>query len=208
MISVVLVDDEQALRRGIRLILEGADDIEVAGDIGNGKDGVGMATRLRPDVVLMDIRMPVMDGIQATQLLQSALPSTPIVMLTAFDTDTFILDALHAGAMDFLLKTTTSEALVASVRAVAAGQKLLSPQALAHLLAMNTRKSQEVCGIDGLSSRENGIAQLVAQGLNNQEIAEQLYVSVATVKTHIGHILDKIGGTNRVHIAIAMLERT
>ena len=209
MISVVLVDDEQALRRGIRFILEGASDIEVVAEASNGRDGVARVTDLRPDVVLMDIRMPVMDGIEAAGQLRASAPDIPVVMLTAFDTDEFIVDALHAGAMGFLLKTIEPEGLVSAVRAVAAGQQLLSPKALHNLLALKTPEpspAAEPCPLEGLSQRENEVAQLVAQGLDNQEIAEQLYVSVATVKTHIKHILDKLGGTNRVHIAIAVLE--
>lgn len=207
MISVVLVDDEELLRRGIRLILEGAGDIEVVGEASNGRDGVALVTECRPDLVLMDIRMPVMDGIEAVKKLKSAVPDIPVVMLTAFDTDAFIVDALHAGAMGFLLKTTGPEALVASVRAVAEGQQLLSPEALAKLLATPHEAPAESLDVEGLSTRENDVAQLIAEGLDNTEIAEQLYVSVATVKTHVKHILEKIGGTNRVHIAIAVLER-
>ncbi|OFR68960.1 response regulator transcription factor [Corynebacterium sp. HMSC078H07] len=212
MISVVLVDDEQALRRGIRFILEGAPDIEVVAEASNGRDGVARVLDLRPDVVLMDIRMPVMDGIEAAGKLRASAPDIPVVMLTAFDTDEFIVDALHAGAMGFLLKTIEPEGLVSAVRAVAAGQQLLSPKALKNLLALKrpepapAAKAPEPRPLGGLSQRENDVAQLVAQGLDNQEIADQLYVSVTTVKTHIKHILDKLGGTNRVHIAIAVLE--
>ena len=212
MISVVLVDDEQALRRGIRFILEGASDIEVVAEASNGRDGVARVTDLRPDVVLMDIRMPVMDGIEAAGQLRASAPDIPVVMLTAFDTDEFIVDALHAGAMGFLLKTIEPEGLVSAVRAVAAGQQLLSPQALRNLLALKrpeptpAAEVHEPRPLEELSERENEVAQLVAQGLDNQEIAGQLYVSVTTVKTHIKHILDKLGGTNRVHIAIAVLE--
>lgn len=207
MISTVLVDDEELLRRGIRLILEGAGDIEVVGEASNGRDGVQLITQQRPDIVLMDIRMPVMDGIEAVAQLKTAVPDIPVVMLTAFDTDEFIVDSLHAGAMGFLLKATGPEALVASVRAAAQGQQLLSPKALQNLLAIPHAQPQEPLVLADLSARENEVAQLVAKGLDNTEIAEQLYVSVATVKTHIKHILEKIGGTNRVHIAIAVLEQ-
>ncbi|MFR9838036.1 response regulator [Corynebacterium striatum] len=207
MISAVLVDDEELLRRGIRLILEGAGDIEVVGEASNGRDGVQLITQQPPDIVLMDIRMPVMDGIEAVAQLKTAVPDIPVVMLTAFDTDEFIVDSLHAGAMGFLLKATGPEALVASVRAAAQGQQLLSPKALQNLLAIPHAQPQEPLVLADLSARENEVAQLVAKGLDNNEIAEQLYVSVATVKTHIKHILEKIGGTNRVHIAIAVLEQ-
>ena len=207
MISEVLVDYEELLRLGIRLILEGTGDIEVVGEASNGRDGVQLITQQRPDIVLMDIRMPVMDGIEAVAQLKTAVPDIPVVMLTAFDTDEFIVDSLHAGAMGFLLKATGPEALVASVRAAAQGQQLLSPKALQNLLAIPHAQPQEPLVLADLSARENEVAQLVAKGLDNNEIAEQLYVSVATVKTHIKHILEKIGGTNRVHIAIAVLEQ-
>ena len=212
-IRVVLVDDEPLLRHGLRMILEGAPGISVIGEAGNGKEGVELILAEEPDVVLMDIRMPVMDGIEATAQLHSLAGARdiPVMMLTAFDTDEFILHALRAGAVGFLLKTTAPEALVASVRAAAQGQQQLSPKVLENLVglaAAPTPPEQEMIqpsGLAELSERENEIAQLVAQGLSNAEIAEQLFISLTTVKTHMKHILAKIDGTNRVHIAIAVL---
>lgn len=212
-IRVVLVDDEPLLRHGLRMILEGAPGISVIGEAGNGKEGIELILAEEPDVVLMDIRMPVMDGIEATAQLHSLAGARdiPVVMLTAFDTDEFILHALRAGAVGFLLKTTAPEALVASVRAAAQGQQQLSPKVLENLVglaAAPTPPEQEMIqpsGLAELSERENEIAQLVAQGLSNAEIAEQLFISLTTVKTHMKHILAKIDGTNRVHIAIAVL---
>ncbi|MDK8495575.1 response regulator transcription factor [Corynebacterium marquesiae] len=212
-IRVVLVDDEPLLRHGLRMILEGAPGISVIGEAGNGKEGVELILAEEPDVVLMDIRMPVMDGIEATAQLHSLAGARdiPVVMLTAFDTDEFILHALRAGAVGFLLKTTAPEALVASVRAAAQGQQQLSPKVLENLVglaATSPQPEQEMIqpsGLAELSERENEIAQLVAQGLSNAEIAEQLFISLTTVKTHMKHILAKIDGTNRVHIAIAVL---
>ena len=212
-IRVVLVDDEPLLRHGLRMILEGAPGISVIGEAGNGKEGVELILAEEPDVVLMDIRMPVMDGIEATAQLHSLAGARdiPVMMLTAFDTDEFILHALRAGAVGFLLKTTAPEALVASVRAAAQGQQQLSPKVLENLVglaATPTPPEQEMIqpsGLAELSERENEIAQLVAQGLSNAEIAEQLFISLTTVKTHMKHILAKIDGTNRVHIAIAVL---
>ena len=162
----------------------------------------------------MDIRMPVMDGIAAVEKILS-VQTVPIIMLTAFDTDSFILRALRAGAAGFLLKSTPPESLMAAVRAAAAGQPLLSPQVVDKLVGMqspalsdahshHTRTARNHLG--RLSSREREIAELVAQGLNNQEIADRLVVSMATVKSHMQHILKKIGGTSRVHIAIMVLE--
>ena len=212
-IRVVLVDDEPLLRHGLRMILEGAPGIEVIGEAGNGKEGVELILAEEPDVVLMDIRMPVMDGIEATAQLHSlaGVRDIPVVMLTAFDTDEFILHALRAGAVGFLLKTTAPEALVASVRAAAQGQQQLSPKVLENLVGLAATPPQpeqemiQPSGLAELSERENEIAQLVAQGLSNAEIAEQLFISLTTVKTHMKHILAKIDGTNRVHIAIAVL---
>ena len=212
-IRVVLVDDEPLLRHGLRMILEGAPGISVIGEAGNGKEGIELILAEEPDVVLMDIRMPVMDGIEATAQLHSLAGARdiPVVMLTAFDTDEFILHALRAGAVGFLLKTTAPEALVASVRAAAQGQQQLSPKVLKNLVGLAATPPQpeqemiQSSGLDELSEREHEIAQLVAQGLSNAEIAEQLFISLTTVKTHMKHILAKIDGTNRVHIAIAVL---
>lgn len=212
-IRVVLVDDEPLLRHGLRMILEGAPGISVIGEAGNGKEGVELILAEEPDVVLMDIRMPVMDGIEATAQLHSLAGARdiPVVMLTAFDTDEFILHALRAGAVGFLLKTTAPEALVASVRAAAQGQQQLSPKVLENLVGLAATPPQpeqemiQPSGLAELSERENEIAQLVAQGLSNAEIAERLFISLTTVKTHMKHILAKIDGTNRVHIAIAVL---
>ncbi|MCG7240501.1 MULTISPECIES: response regulator [Corynebacterium] len=212
-IRVVLVDDEPLLRHGLRMILEGAPGISVIGEAGNGKEGIELILAEEPDVVLMDIRMPVMDGIEATAQLHSLAGARdiPVVMLTAFDTDEFILHALRAGAVGFLLKTTAPEALVASVRAAAQGQQQLSPKVLENLVGLAATPPQpeqemiQSSGLDELSEREHEIAQLVAQGLSNAEIAEQLFISLTTVKTHMKHILAKIDGTNRVHIAIAVL---
>ncbi|WP_049361605.1 response regulator [Corynebacterium aurimucosum] len=213
-LRVVLVDDEDLVRSGLRLLLSHAPDIEVVAEASNGRDAVATVLDTQPDVVLMDIRMPVMDGIAAVEKILS-VQTVPIIMLTAFDTDSFILRALRAGAAGFLLKSTPPESLMAAVRAAAAGQPLLSPQVLDKLVGMQgpalddahshrTRTARHRLG--ALSSREREIAGLVAQGLNNQDIAEQLVVSLATVKSHMQHILKKIGGTSRVHIAIMVLE--
>ena len=212
-LRVVLVDDEELVRSGLRLLLSNAPDIEVVAEASNGRDAVATVLDAQPDVVLMDIRMPVMDGIEATAQLHSLAGARdiPVVMLTAFDTDEFILHALRAGAVGFLLKTTAPEALVASVRAAAQGQQQLSPKVLENLVGLAATPPQpeqemiQPSGLAELSERENEIAQLVAQGLSNAEIAEQLFISLTTVKTHMKHILAKIDGTNRVHIAIAVL---
>lgn len=213
-LRVVLVDDEALVRSGLRLLLSNAPDIEVVAEASNGRDAVATVLDAQPDVVLMDIRMPVMDGIAAVEKILS-VHTVPIIMLTAFDTDSFILRALRAGAAGFLLKSTPPESLMAAVRAAAAGQPLLSPQVVDKLVGMqdpalddahshHARTARNHLG--RLSSREREIAELVAQGLNNQDIADRLVVSMATVKSHMQHILKKIGGTSRVHIAIMVLE--
>lgn len=213
-LRVVLVDDEALVRSGLRLLLSNSPDIEVVAEASNGRDAVATVLDAQPDVVLMDIRMPVMDGIAAVEKILS-VQTVPIIMLTAFDTDSFILRALRAGAAGFLLKSTPPESLMAAVRAAAAGQPLLSPQVVDKLVGMqgpalsdahshHTRTARNHLG--RLSSREREIAELVAQGLNNQEIADRLVVSMATVKSHMQHILKKVGGTSRVHIAIMVLE--
>lgn len=213
-LRVVLVDDEALVRSGLRLLLSNAPDIEVVAEASNGRDAVATVLDAQPDVVLMDIRMPVMDGIAAVEKILS-VHTVPIIMLTAFDTDSFILRALRAGAAGFLLKSTPPESLMAAVRAAAAGQPLLSPEVVDKLVGMQSPALSDVHShhartarnhLGRLSSREREIAELVAQGLNNQDIADQLVVSMATVKSHMQHILKKIGGTSRVHIAIMVLE--
>ena len=203
-LRVVLVDDEALVRSGLRLLLSHAPDIEVVAEASNGRDAVATVLDTQPDVVLMDIRMPVMDGIAAVEKILS-VHAVPIIMLTAFDTDSFILRALRAGAAGFLLKSTPPESLMAAVRAAAAGQLVgMQSPALSDAHSHHARTART--RLSTLSSREREIAGLVAQGLNNQEIAEQLVVSMATVKSHMQHILKKIGGTSRVHIAIMVLE--
>ena len=213
-LRVVLVDDEDLVRSGLRLLLSHAPDIEVVAEASNGRDAVATVLDSQPDVVLMDIRMPVMDGIAAVEKILS-VHAVPLIMLTAFDTDSFILRALRAGAAGFLIKSTPPESLMAAVRAAAAGQPLLSPGVVDKLVSMqgpalddahSHRTRTARTRLSTLSSREREIAGLVAQGLNNQDIADQLVVSMATVKSHMQHILKKIGGTSRVHIAIMVLE--
>lgn len=210
---VVLVDDEELMRSGLALIIDGAEGIEVVGQASNGREGVALINELRPDVALMDIRMPVMDGIEAVETLASAQPvddRTPVVMLTAFDTDEFIVRSLRAGAVGFLLKSTRPESLVATVKAAAKGQQLLSPEALGRLLDLAPTEAEPEPvrnpGLDALSERERETAELIAQGLTNAEIAARLFISPTTVKTHVKHIMDKLDAPNRIHIVIAVLE--
>ena len=197
-LRIVIVDDEPLLRSGLRLMLEG-DEFSVCGEASNGKDAIAIISQERPDVVLMDIRMPVMSGIEAI----GKISNIPVIMLTSFDTEEFVLDALKAGAVGFLLKTTPPEALVAAITAAARGQQILSPAAVERLLSAEKKLPRTRLG---LSERELEVAELVAQGLSNSEISERLFISLTTVKSHVKSILGKIGGTSRVHIVIAVLE--
>lgn len=230
-----MADDEALLRQGLVLMLDGAEGIEVVGEASNGKATVEVVQRARPDVVLMDIRMPVMTGIEAVGALRELGVDVPVIMLTAFDTDSFILRSLEAGAVGFLLKTTAPEALVRSIKAAAAGQQLLSAEVLAKLVGMagdaGERPGENGAGgavgygstlkesgsdavaseafpatrLEALSPREKEIALLIAQGLGNADIAEKLFISMPTVKTHVARILEKLQVSNRVQITIAVL---
>ena len=212
-VRVALVDDEELMRGGIRLVLEGDPSIRVVAEASDGASGAAVVGESRPDVVLMDIRMPGMDGIEALRALKAA-PATadvPVVMLTAFDTDAFILDALRAGAVGFLLKSTRPAALIAAVRAAAQGQQLLSPDVLASLVALadapgRGRGASQSGRLALLSGREREVAELVAEGMGNMEIAGRLFIAPTTVKTHLRHIAEKLGVDNRVQIAVAVFE--
>ncbi|MFC7403295.1 response regulator [Citricoccus sp. GCM10030269] len=208
-IRVLVADDESLMRAGLRLILEGAADVEIVGEAADGEQAVTQAAELRADVVLMDIRMPRCDGIEATRRLRASVDPPQILVLTAYDTDDFILDALEAGAAGFLLKDTPPEDLVAAVRQAATGTMAVSPAVLARLVALAThqgRRRPVADPLEGLSEREQEVAARVADGLTNTEIASELYLSVPTVKTHIGRIFDKLGVENRVQLAVRVLE--
>jgi DNA-binding NarL/FixJ family response regulator len=211
-VSVVVVDDDALVRAGLRLILGGAPEVEVVADAADGADAVEAVRRHRPGVVLMDIRMPRMDGLEATRQV-AVLPDAPrVIVLTTFDTDDMVLQALRAGAAGFLLKDTPPERLVAAVRAAAAGEPTLSPSVMAQLIArVSTEVPDRSNGpraarqrIASLTDREREVAVVLARGLSNAEIAAELYLSVPTVKTHLSRILDKLGAANRVQAAIAV----
>lgn len=201
-VKVVLVDDEELMREGLAQLL--SDTTEIVAQANNGKEAVSVVLDSRPDVVLMDIRMPVMDGIAATRMILSSL-NVPIIMLTAFDTDEFIVTAMQAGAVGFLLKTTPKASLISAIQAAAVGQPILSPEVLERLVAQHPiRRTNN--RLSSLSTREMEIAKLVSKGLSNQAISDELYISLTTVKSHVKSILSKINGTNRVHIALAVFE--
>lgn len=198
---IIIADDEPLMRQGLRLLLDGAEGITVVGEASNGREAVSLVSTERPDVALMDIRMPVMDGIEAVKLV----PDTPVIMLTAFDTDQFVLDAMRAGAVGFLLKTTPPKALVNAIISAGQGQQVLSPGIVDKLLQKEDKQVKNPL-LETLTVRESEVAELVAQGLSNAEIAQSLFITPTTVKTHIKNVLEKIQGTNRVHIVIAILE--
>lgn len=210
MISVLLVDDQQLIRTGLRLILEAEGDLKVVGEAGTGLEAIEVVRRHRPDVVLMDIRMPEMDGIAATsEIFRLEIP-TKIIMVTTFDPDEYVYDALLAGASGFLLKDTPADDLVAAVRIVAGGDAVLSPQVTRRLIEqVNARQSSPrppSRSINHLTEREREVLLLMGRGLANSEIAEALFVSETTVKTHVSHVLAKLGLRDRVQAVVFAYE--
>lgn len=207
-IRVLLVDDDALVRAGLRLILRGAADIEVLpDDPADGAAGVRAARAQRPDVILMDIRMPGTDGIEATETIAAQENSPHVIVLTTFDSDDLIVQALRAGASGFLLKDTPPERLVDAVRSVVAGDPILSPSVTRQLVEKVTgaQPSGYAAARDRLSvltQRELEVAGLVGQGLSNADIARQLYMSVPTVKAHVSRVLTKLDADNRVQVAI------
>lgn len=236
-VRILLVDDESLMRAGLKLLLDGAENLQVVGEAGDGGEAAELVGQLNPDVVLMDIRMPRVDGIEGCRLVR-ALPQPPqVLMLTAFDTDSFILDALEAGALGFMLKDTPPRQLVEAVQETAAGRSTVSSQVLSRLIAVATAQGRRLGapearpgsvsvsdgeqsssqgaasrpevgsgpGLDVLSAREREIAEAVARGLTNSEIAEEMFLSITTVKTHVASIFAKLEVTNRVQVAIRVL---
>ena len=207
MIRVVLVDDEQLVRSGLRMILESAGDIEVVGEAADGGEAVEQVRLHRPDAVLMDIRMPAMDGLAATREL-TALPDPPkVIMLTTFELDEYVHTALEHGAVGFLLKDTPPRDLIQAVRTVADGNAMLAPTVTRRLIAEfaalgGTRSVAARKRLEALTGRELEVGVAVAQGLSNAEIGRRLFMSEATVKAHVSSILAKLGLTNRVQAAI------
>ncbi|MFN8158954.1 MAG: response regulator transcription factor [Candidatus Nanopelagicales bacterium] len=199
MIRVVLVDDHPVVRSGLAGLLGGESDIEVVGEADDGAAGVALATELRPDLVLMDLRMPGMDGASATAAITSAGTSR-VLVLTTYDTDADILRAVEAGATGYLLKDTPREQLVDAVRAAARGETVLAPPLAAKLM-------RQVRGGDQLTPRELEVLQLVAQGRSNPEIARELFIGEATVKTHLLHVFDKLGVDDRTRAVTVAMER-
>lgn len=209
-VRVLLVDDEALIRTGLRLLLSGSDDIEVVGEAADGRQAIQAAAHTTPDVVLMDIRMPNMDGLEATAALLNQHPSLKVLILTTFDNDATVLEALQLGAIGFLLKDTEPEDLIAAIRQAALGKVPLSPAITRRLIntAVGAAKHREQAqnALARLTDRERAIAIEVARGSTNQEIATTLYISLGTVKTHLGAIMPKLGATNRVQVALRCYE--
>ena len=216
MITVLLADDHPLIRKGFRLILDAEPDIEVAGEAGDGATAVSMCAELRPDVVLMDVRMPGRDGIAATRdILDAGLPSK-VLILTTFDLDDYVYAGLQAGASGFLLKDTQPDSLAAAIRTIAAGDAVLAPAATRRLIRQFTTQpaeppssSRRAAQIQhALTSREQDVFSLIAAGMSNSEIAARLHLSEGTVKIHVGRILAKLGLRDRVQAVVLAYEST
>ena len=222
MIRVLLADDQALIRAGFRVLLEAADDIEVIGEAVNGEQAIALARTERPDVILMDIRMPGTDGLAATRQLaaEDALSGMKVVILTTFETDEYVYQALRAGASGFLVKDAEPEELIRAVRVVHRGEALLSPSVTRRLIASLARRGPAVPGpaagggdrrrpgpdLARLTEREREVLALVAEGLSNEGIAVRLYLSPLTTKTHVSHIMTKLGARDRAQLVVIAYE--
>ena len=213
-ISVLLADDQPLLRRGFRMIIQAEDDLTVTGEAGDGGEAVERARRNPPDVVLMDIRMPNTDGIEATRRIVAANPAVRVLVLTTFDLDEYAFGALRAGASGFLLKDVRPAELITAIRTVAAGNAVVSPRVTRRLLEEYTQVMPPPAGqqaerypqLSSLTERESEVLEAVARGLSNAEIAAKLFVSETTVKSHVGRILAKLGLRDRIQIVVLAYE--
>ena len=211
-IGVLIADDQALVRAGFRMVLESQDDIAVVGEAANGEQAVHSAQRLAPDVVLMDIRMPELDGLAATRQIVrgEAGPTARVLILTTFDLDEYVYDALAAGASGFLLKDSSTEQLVTAIRVVAGGEALLAPSVTSRLIEQfahtRPRRPEPPPGLDELTAREREVFDLVARGMSNSEIATSLVVSDSTVKTHVARVLTKLGLPDRIHAVVLAYE--
>jgi DNA-binding NarL/FixJ family response regulator len=204
-IRVLLADDQTLVRSGFRMILRGEPGIEVVGEAADGAEAITLARELDPDVVLMDVRMPIMDGIEATRRIMDIGDQAPrVLVLTTFDLDEYVYEALRAGASGFVLKDEPPEQLLAAIRTVAGGDALLSPAVTRRVIAQFTRipRPTPPKELDELSERERDVFRLIARGLSNGEIASELFISETTVKTHVTHILAKLGLRDRVQVVV------
>lgn len=206
MITVLLADDQALVRTGFALILNAEPDLEVVGEAADGDEAAALAAELRPDVVLMDVRMPETDGIEATRRITAALPATKVLMLTTFDLDDYVVSAFRAGASGFLLKTAPRDQLVAAVRTVVAGEALLAPLSTRRLLEQFTQPPEGTPALAELTTRERDVLVLLARGLSNAEIAAELVVEPSTVKSHVASLLAKLDCRDRVQAVVFAYE--
>ncbi|MGW5717984.1 response regulator [Amycolatopsis sp. NPDC003865] len=201
-VRVLLVDDEPLIRAGLRAIVDSEAGLTVVGEAADGAEVPGLVARLRPDVVLMDVRMPAVDGIRATAHLMSTVDRPPkVIVVTTFENDDYVYDALLAGASGFLLKRARPEEIVAAIRTVVAGESLLFPAAIRRLAAHHGPSGDGLAAA-GLTEREREVLRLMASGLSNVEIAGELYLGIQTVKTHVGNVLAKLGARDRTQAVI------
>ena len=203
-IRVLVADDQSMVRAGFRMLLSGQEDLEVVAEASNGLEAVDKAQRFDPDVVLMDIRMPELDGLEATRRILAADRGTRVLVLTTFDLDEYIYEALSAGASGFVLKDDPPEQLIGAIRTVAAGDALLSPAVTKRVIERFTRLSRPTppSGLEELTARELDVLRLIAQGLSNEEIGKQLFIGETTVKTHVTHVLQKLDLRDRVQAVV------
>ncbi|MBJ7337049.1 response regulator transcription factor [Mycolicibacterium sp.] len=209
-IRVLIVDDQRLVRAGLRMLCESTGDLDVVGEAADGAQAVRSAAELTPDVILMDLRMPGLDGIEAIRLVTSARPETKVLALTTFDDDEHLYPALAAGATGFLVKDTSPAELVDAIRRAADGDFALSPHLLQRLVARAVDAKSSETSTDArvaLTAREMDVLPLVVEGMSNQEIAEQLHLGVTTVKTHVANLMVKTGTENRVQLAVHGYQR-
>ena len=207
-IRVLVADDQSMVRAGFRMLLAGEEDIDVVAEASNGLEAVEKANRFHPDVILMDIRMPELDGLEATRRILTAHNSARILVLTTFDLDEYVYEALRAGASGFVLKDDPPEQLLGAVRVVAGGDALLSPTVTKRVIRQFTRMPRPAPpqALEDLSEREQEVFRLIARGLSNAEIGKELFISETTVKTHVTHILQKLNLRNRVQAVVLAYE--
>ena len=208
-IRVVLVDDQSLIRVGLRRLIEQTPDIEVAGEAGTGADAVQLARDTRPDVIIMDIRMPGMDGIEATRLITAGETSARVLVLTTFDDDDYVYGALRAGASGFCVKDMALEDLLTAIRVVAAGDAIIAPGVTRRLIgqfAREPRPGLQLRELTGITDREREVLRCVGLGMSNAEIAAALYITAGTAKTHVARLLAKLGARDRVHLVITAYE--
>jgi len=208
-VTVVLADDQPLVRAGLRVLITGTPDIEVVGEAATGADAVQLARDSRPDVVLMDIRMPGMDGIEATQMITAGSSTARVLILTTFDDDDYVYAALRAGASGFLVKDMAVDDILGAIRVVAAGDALIAPSVTRRLIGEFANRPAPVRqrpAADGITGREREVLTLVGRGMSNSEIAAHLFISVATAKAHIARLLTKLNARDRVHLVIIAYE--